>query len=257
LVLPGASPPLFPVNPVLAAAPAATVSAPAFEHRPAHPYAAHVSEAAQRFGLPEAWIWAVMRAESNGNPAATSHVGAMGLMQIMPGTWSMLTARYGLGSNPWDVRANILAGAAYLREMMIRYGDLSLALAAYNAGPGRVDDWRQHGRTLPAETTAYVARIPPVLSMSGIASPAAVPVPARSAAPSWRETALFVVQDDGLSGDGSGAAGRTGATASSALAAQSGGLPDAQTPRSSTVPTSAYPQRSHDLFVALSGGSER
>jgi hypothetical protein len=54
---------------------------------PAHPYAAHVAEAARRFGLPEGWIWAVMRAESRGDPRALSPVGAMGLMQIMPTTW--------------------------------------------------------------------------------------------------------------------------------------------------------------------------
>src|SRR3546814_18197215 len=100
-----------------------------------------------------------MRAESNGDPAAISRAGAMGLMQVMPGTWAGLTARYGLGDNPWDVCANIHAGAAYLREMVDRYRDLSTALAAYNAGPGRVDNWRPRGRPLPAATIAYVAQL--------------------------------------------------------------------------------------------------
>src|SRR3546814_9728523 len=82
----------------------------------AHPYAAPVTEAAQRFGIPETWIWRVMHAESRGSRRAVSPAGAMGLMQIMPGTWNMLTSRHRLGSDPFDVRANILAGAAYLRR---------------------------------------------------------------------------------------------------------------------------------------------
>ncbi|GLI98014.1 lytic transglycosylase domain-containing protein [Sphingobium sp. BS19] len=118
-----------------------------------------VAEAGQRFALPHALISAVMKAESGNDPAALSPVGAMGLMQIMPATWSMLTARYALGSNPFDPRANILAGAAYLREMLDRYGELPLALAAYNAGPGRVDRYRTTGRALPSETRTYVARL--------------------------------------------------------------------------------------------------
>ena len=105
-------PVILPLSPDAAAAQVTAVAA--------HPYAGHVAEAAQRFGIPEAWIWAVMRAESNGDPGAVSRVGAMGLMQLMPGTWAALTARYGLGGNPWDARANIHAGAAYLREMLER-----------------------------------------------------------------------------------------------------------------------------------------
>jgi len=119
---------------VPAAARDADTAAPA-----AHPYAPHVSEASQRFAIPEAWIWRVMHVESRGRSRAVSHAGAMGLMQIMPATWAMLTARYGLGSDPFDSRANIHAGAAYLRMMWDRYGDVSLMLAAYNAGPGRAD----------------------------------------------------------------------------------------------------------------------
>lgn len=128
-----------------------------------HPYAAHVAEASHRFGIPEYWIWSVMRAESGGRSRAVSHAGAMGLMQIMPPTWTMLSARFGLGSDPFDIRANILAGAAYLRLMWDRYGDITLMLAAYNAGPGRVDDYRRGRRRLPPETAAYVARIAPSL----------------------------------------------------------------------------------------------
>lgn len=112
---------LLAIGPVPAAATvAAPASAPAAA---AHPYAAHVAEASQRFGIPEVWIWRVMHAESRGRARAVSSAGAMGLMQIMPATWSMLTARHRLGSDAFDVRGNILAGAAYLRAMWDRYGD--------------------------------------------------------------------------------------------------------------------------------------
>lgn len=234
---------LFPVIPMLALAPAAAASA--------HPYATHVSEAAQRFGIPEAWIWAVMRAESNGDPAAISHAGAMGLMQVMPGTWAGLTARYGLGDNPWEVRANIHAGAAYLREMVDRYGDLPSALAAYNAGPGRVDDWRRRGRALPAETIAYVTRIAPALGVSGAASPAAIPVvPGAPAAPSWRDAGLFVLRGETVSND-------VDAAADPAVAAQSGDTRSARLPPPPAALPSPSPATARGLFVALSGASER
>jgi soluble lytic murein transglycosylase-like protein len=100
------------------------------------PYGAFIAEAAQRFGVPEAWIRAVMRVESAGDVRAISSAGAMGLMQVMPATWADLRIRHRLGSNPYDPRDNILAGAAYLREMHDRYGSPGF-LAAYNAGPGR------------------------------------------------------------------------------------------------------------------------
>lgn len=158
-------------------------------------YADCVAEAAQRFGLPETWIWAVMRAESRGDPRAVSRAGAIGLMQIMPATWTGLTARYALGSDPFDVRANIHAGAAYLREMLDRYGDLGMALAAYNAGPARVDDWRARARSLPAETSGYVARIASAVGVS--ASPSVI-MP-RAPSITWRNASLFTVRRDGAS----------------------------------------------------------
>ncbi len=138
-------------------------SGPASASAEPHPYAPHVADASRRFGIPERWIWSVMRAESGGRSRAVSPVGAMGLMQIMPRTWRMLAARYGLGSDPFDVRANIHGGAAYLRLMWDRYGDSRLMLAAYNAGPGRVDEYRAGLRHLPAETRSYVARLAPYL----------------------------------------------------------------------------------------------
>jgi soluble lytic murein transglycosylase-like protein len=160
----------------------------------AHPYAPHVAEASQRFGIPELWIWAVMRAESRGNSRAVSPAGAMGLMQIMPGTWAMLTERHRLGSDPFDIRANILGGTAYLRAMWDRYGDVSLMLAAYNAGPGRADDYANGRRRLPAETVNYVAQISPSLGMPSTAAPAALPTPAPQ---SWRQAGLFAARQDG------------------------------------------------------------
>lgn len=159
----------------------------------AHPYAAFVTEAAQRFGIPEGWIWSVMRVESRGNPRAVSPVGAMGLMQIMPATWAMLTARFGLGGDAFDARANIHAGAAYLRMMWDRYGNVSAMLAAYNAGPGRADAWVARGNRLPGETVAYVARIAPAISsgdaVPNIAGVVAVP-------PSWRSASVFAARAD-------------------------------------------------------------
>ena len=128
----------------------------------ADPYAADVTEASQRFGIPESWIRAVMRVESGGREHAISPKGAIGLMQIMPDTWAGLRQRYRLGRNPRDPRDNILAGAAYLREMHDRYGAAGF-LAAYNAGPGRYQDYVSIGRPLPAETLAYVTALAPLI----------------------------------------------------------------------------------------------
>src|SRR3546814_1010747 len=112
----------------------------------------------------------------------------MGLMQIMPPTWAMLTARHRLGGDPFDVRAKFLAGAAYLRAMWDRYGDVRLMLAAYNAGPGRTDAYATGRRGLPAETLAYVRQIAPELGASD--GPSSVPAPAL-AAPGRRDASLF------------------------------------------------------------------
>lgn len=120
-----------------------------------------VAEAAQRFGLPEAWIRSVMRVESAFDARAVSSAGAIGLMQLMPKTYAQLRVRYGLGADPYHPRDNILAGAAYLREMYDRYGAPGF-LAAYNAGPGRYEE-HLAGRPLPSETRAYVARLAPLV----------------------------------------------------------------------------------------------
>ncbi|MEC9243489.1 MAG: lytic transglycosylase domain-containing protein [Pseudomonadota bacterium] len=155
------------------------------------PYAAHITEASQRFGIPGDWIRAVLCAESAGDERAISSVGAMGLMQVMPDTWAGLRARYGLGRDPYEPRDNILAGTAYLREMWDRYGNVAAMLAAYNAGPGRYDEYLATGRVLPAETRAYVAALVPVLASEATSDP---PVAAPPPPPDWREASLFVMR---------------------------------------------------------------
>lgn len=154
------------------------------------PFAAFVAEASQRFGIPASWIRAVMRAESFDDVRAISPKGAMGLMQVMPGTWAELRQRYHLGVDPYDAHDNIIAGAGFLRELHDRYGAPGL-LAAYNAGPGR---WEHHlatGRPLPAETRAYLARLTPIIG-GGDAVDRAVLL--ASAVRSWTEASLFPMQ---------------------------------------------------------------
>lgn len=126
--------------------------------------ATYVAEAAERFAIPARWIYAVMHVESAGQRHAVSPKGAMGLMQIMPKTWNDLRRRYGLGPDPFVPRDNILAGAAYLRELHDRYGSPG-DLAAYNAGPQRYEAYRDRHLPLPAETKAYVARLAPVVGV--------------------------------------------------------------------------------------------
>jgi len=173
---------------------------PAAPHRvvAVHPHGDHIAEASQRFGIPAAWIFAVMRVESADDLRAVSSAGAMGLMQVMPDTWVELRVRHALDGDPFDPRDNILAGTAYLREMWDRYGNVAAMLAAYNAGPARYDEYRLTDRPLPAETRAYVASLAPVLL--GERPLDAVAVPARPL--DWREATIFVVRDsDGATTD--------------------------------------------------------
>ncbi len=121
-----------------------------------------VAAAAKQFGVPEKWIRAVMRMESGGRTMLgegdriTSQAGAVGLMQVMPGTYDEMRAQYGLGADPYDPHDNIFAGAAYLRFLYHRYGNPQM-FAAYNDGPGKLEDHLYRGRALPAETQAYVS----------------------------------------------------------------------------------------------------
>ncbi|HEX8215049.1 MAG TPA: transglycosylase SLT domain-containing protein [Allosphingosinicella sp.] len=142
-----------------------------------------IAEASARFGVPEPWIRRVMRAESGGRTTLggrpiVSRAGAMGLMQLMPGTWREVRASLRLGPDPHDPRDNILAGTFYLRAMYDRFGYPGL-FAAYNAGPARYAQHLASGRRLPAETIAYVANLAggaaPVRRRLPTALPAPVP----------------------------------------------------------------------------------
>ncbi|TIL65646.1 lytic transglycosylase domain-containing protein [Mesorhizobium sp.] len=159
-----------------------------------HRFANHIAEASKRFRIPETWIRAVLDAESAQDIGAVSSAGAMGLMQIMPATWDELRAHYRLGDDPFDPRDNILAGTAYLRAMLDRYGNVGAMLAAYNAGPGRYDEYLSTGRPLPAETRDYVAKLAPLLGGATLPKRTeAAPQPT-----DWRDAPLFVVPTGGV-----------------------------------------------------------
>ncbi len=87
-------------------------------------------------------------------------------MQVLPQTYQEMRAQYKLGSNPFDPKDNISAGAGYLRWLRNKYGYPTI-FAAYNAGPGEVDNVLGGGKRLPAETQAYVARVVTILGASG------------------------------------------------------------------------------------------
>jgi soluble lytic murein transglycosylase-like protein len=175
----------------VSAASVKTQSAPMVTINPVNPYAGYIAEASRRFGIPERWIRAVMRVESRGQVKAVSPKGAIGLMQIMPDTWTGLRLRYRLGRDPHDPRDNILAGAAYLREMHDRYGAAGF-LAAYNAGPGRYAEYLATGRPLPAETLAYVAALAPLIG----GDPVNRGVVIAAGATAWIRARLFAVVTD-------------------------------------------------------------
>ena len=170
-----------------------------------------------------------MRVESGGNAFAVSQKGAIGLMQVMPATYATLRRPLGLGADPFVPRDNVMAGGMYLRLLIDRYGWPG-ALAAYNAGPARLDAFLTRGRALPAETVAYLLRFAPsravstigvasvrawpssvtasgvpapspkpTLFMAAASTPSAVPPPSANAVTvhrgetsEWRESGLFV-----------------------------------------------------------------
>ena len=154
-------------------------------------FAKYIEEAASHFAVPARWIRAVLQVESGGDEHAISPRGAMGLMQLMPGTWVELSVRYGLGLDPFDPRDNILAGAAYLKEMHDRFGSAGF-LAAYHAGPSRYEQHLATGQPLPPETVAYVTAVTPLLADEQ-GEHAAFRI--RRAVP-WREAPLFVDRTD-------------------------------------------------------------
>lgn len=160
------------------------------------PWSDFVAEAATKTGLPRVWIEAVILAESggrtvqNGRPI-TSSKGAMGLMQLMPATYSDLRTALNLGADPYDPHDNILAGATYLRAMYDRFGYPGM-FAAYNAGPGRYQV-SLGGQRLPVETQNYLAEL--TQSRSEIQSGLAIFVgqaPASPTPPAPERSALFV-----------------------------------------------------------------
>lgn len=129
---------------------------------------AYISEASRKFDMPETWIREVIRQESggrtmmNGKPIV-SKAGAMGLMQLMPGTYEEMRRKHGLGSDPFDPHDNIIAGTAYLREMYNLFGAPGF-LGAYNCGPGCYGDYLAGNRSLPGETRRYIAAVGPRLN---------------------------------------------------------------------------------------------
>ncbi len=138
--------------PARAGAPAGKPSAPPAQR--AEPYTGHISTAADKYKLPRELILAVIAVESNFDPRALSDKGAMGLMQLMPGT-----ARDLFVEDAWDPAQNIEGGARYLRLLANQYaGDMVKTLAAYNAGPDAV---RRDGEAVPniPETKEYVRKV--------------------------------------------------------------------------------------------------
>ena len=155
---------------------------------PAEPFAVLIDEASQRFGVPTLWVRLVIQVESAGDARAVSSKGAMGLMQIMPETYARLRQSYGLGTDPFQPRDNIMAGTAYLREMYDRFGAPGF-LAAYNAGLRRYEDHLATGRPLPEETRLYLARLAPLVAGVQAERIATAPDPL-----AWTRASLFIVR---------------------------------------------------------------
>ena len=145
---------------------------------------AHVDRVEQDYGLPKGLVHAVIHQESRGRVDAVSIKGALGLMQLMPGTAAQL------GVNPHDPEQNVRGGALYLRQQIDRFGSIPLALAAYNAGPGAV--LRYGGIPPYRETQNYVSTImrrwqPPPSSNTAAASRIVAPI-----VPAINENAFFI-----------------------------------------------------------------
>lgn len=186
-------------------------------------YAAFIECASAQFNLPSSWIRAVITVESRGDALAVSPKGAMGLMQLMPTTWATLKDRYHLGANPFDPHDNIVAGTAYLRELLDRFGSSGF-LAAYNAGPRRLQRHLTAAQPLPGETARYLGALSRLLPELKIGDAASV----ISSAFDWHVASLFVVSPPTPSPatplTGNGAANGPSTAESFALSPQSDGL---------------------------------
>jgi hypothetical protein len=138
---------------------------------PSDPWGPYIHEASARFNVPETFIRAIMRQESGGHQylngqLVTSRSGAMGLMQVMPATYATLSDRNGLGPDPYDPHDNILAGTALIQELYAKYGSPAF-VAAYDAGPRRLDDYLAGRGELPNETIGYLDIVAPQLVGAG------------------------------------------------------------------------------------------
>jgi hypothetical protein len=202
-----------------------------------------VDEASRRFSIPALWIRSVMKVESGGNADALSPKGAMGLMQIMPETYTALRQEFGLGAEPYQPRDNIMAGAAYLRKMLDLYGTSGF-LAAYNAGPARYEEHLATGEPLPEETKIYLSRLGPTLSGAQIGRMSATANPV-----TWMTAPLFI--DDKMTDN------------SIALHRDDGGFPNGdpqpnqqQIGAIAKTDIAALAPQSDGLFIDISAGSK-
>ncbi|URZ07678.1 lytic transglycosylase domain-containing protein [Clostridium felsineum] len=113
-----------------------------------------VDAASKKYGVDKKLIMSVIQQESSFNPNATSGVGAQGLMQLMPGTARELGV-----NNAYDIQQNVDGGTKYLKQLLNKFSDMKLAVAAYNAGPGAVQNSKGNISGLPSETRNYVSKV--------------------------------------------------------------------------------------------------
>jgi len=198
---------LFPAN---GSAQKQTLRASAAEIVQIANYAANIEDAARRFDLPPLLIGSVIAEESGGDASAVSPKGALGLMQLMPRTYADMSSLFGLGADPFDPHDNIVAGTAYLRRMLDRFGESGF-LAAYNVGPGRYEAHLETGEELPRETLNYVSDIESkqfeaadrFQTRSKVATSQSSPTRAISDDGSWQSASLFATEIARSSTDGS------------------------------------------------------
>lgn len=144
-----------------------------------------IVEAARRFAICPRLLEAVIMVESGANTFARSPKGAMGLMQIMPATWTWLKPRYHLGDDPYDIHDNVMAGAGMLRDLYDQFGEAGF-LAAYHAGPSRYIALMASGQPLSAQTRSYLNKLARLLNPNDPQAILRTP-PSQD----WRQAPLF------------------------------------------------------------------